>query len=140
MRDVFDPAVAEFSPYDERLPVALPEHRRGRKNLQPHQSRIVGLGGRGAVGDPVGKDPVLERIDRKPQAAAMRQGARRLGQQQAPAGIFEHDPPRSGLPGDVLIIGLGIEAAQAEPKTFLAGQGPMASTELQPACDKTGST
>ena len=96
------------------------------QHFQPHDLRIVGLRPRHAAGDPFGQHAIFERARLQPHAAFVRQQARRLGQNQAAARIGRHDSPADGLPREIGVVGIDVEAEQRQPKAFLSGPRPVA--------------
>jgi hypothetical protein len=112
------------------LLVPLFEHHVFGDDFETFDPRIARRGRRLAGGDPFGQHAILVRVDLEAQPALVRDRARRLEQDQAPARIARHDSPPAGLPRDRQEVGRRIVSAERQLEAVLPRGRPVAGPRV----------
>ncbi len=131
-RHVAHGAVAQSRQDHEPLILAGFHQAAVGQHLDPRHCRIVLAGRRRPLLQPEADQRILVRPILHPPAPAMRDGERRLEQQEALLGRERRDPPSLGALDDRRVVGLGLEPQQGEPEPPLAVLRPVARPLVAP--------
>ena len=114
------------------------ERANRRNHFDARHDRIVGLAVGHALRDPAAQELVRHRIDFHPLAAAVRNQAGRLLQNQAAIGRGGRKPAAAPFFHQMLVIFAGHEAQERQRKPFCPLALPWQPPALQPSLVKIG--